>query len=195
MKSVSEATRLATRLCTAALFIALYSTASADLASGFDAGMSAAERAEEDKARDMARKPREVLEFVGIGAGMTVLDISASTGWYTEVHSAAVGPEGRVIAHNPAGRRERTEGAISAKAERLGNITVLFADFGSMELDAEVDAAFTALNLHDLQNRGAAAGQLFWETHTRLSNRAACSGSSTMKAAPGKTIRRCIASS
>ena len=161
MNSKSLFINLTTRCLVAATLCVLTSCAAGDLASGFDAGLSAAERSDEDKSRDAARKPKQVLEFIGIGAGMSVLDVSASTGWYTEVLSAAVGPDGKVIAHNPASRRERTEAAISAKAERLGNITPLFADFGSIELDAEVDAALTALNFHDLQNRGDAAGQLF----------------------------------
>jgi predicted methyltransferase len=135
--------------------------ASADVAPGFDEALASAERASEDKARDAARQPKEVLEFVGIGDGMTVLDVAASTGWYTEVLAAAVGPDGRVIAHNTEGRRDRSEPGIAPKAERLGNVTLLFADFGSMGLDGEVDAALTALNFHDLHNRGAEAVALF----------------------------------
>jgi len=135
--------------------------ASAELAAGFGDGLAAAGRSAEDKARDAARHPQAVLEFVGISAGMTVLDVAASTGWYTEVLSAAVGPDGRVIAHNTLGRQARSEPAITAKVDRLGNITALFADFDSLGLDSEVDAALTALNLHDLQNRSADAGQLF----------------------------------
>ena len=135
--------------------------ASADVANGFDEALASAERASEDKARDAARQPKEVLEFVGIGDGMTVLDVAASTGWYTEVLAAAVGPDGRVIAHNTEGRRDRSEPGIAPKAERLGNVTLLFADFGSMGLDSEVDAALTALNFHDLHNRGAEAVALF----------------------------------
>jgi len=145
------------RLAAAALLCAAPLVASADVASGFDEALASAERASEDKARDAARRPKEVLEFVGIGDGMTVLDVAASTGWYTEVLAAAVGPDGRVIAHNTEGRRDRSEPGIAPKAERLGNVTLLFADFGSMGLDGEVDAALTALNFHDLHNRGAEA--------------------------------------
>jgi len=151
-------------LSTLAISVLLYlaaTTASAELAAGFAEALASPQRSAEDKARDAARKPQQVLEFVGIGEGMTVLDMSASTGWYTEVLAAAVGSEGRVIAHNTVGRKERFEAEISAKAERLGNISPLYADFGNLGLDAEVDAALTALNLHDLQNRSDEAGQLF----------------------------------
>jgi predicted methyltransferase len=143
------------------LFTAASGSAAAGLADGFEDAMNSAGRSAEDKVRDAARRPGEALEFVGIGAGMTVLDVAASSGWYTEVLSAAVGPDGQVIAHNPERRRERTEAAITAKAERLGNVTPLFAETGSLGLDGEVDAALTALNLHDYQNRGSEAAQLF----------------------------------
>ena len=152
---------LNTKLRLAVCLLLSAAVASADVANGFDEALASAERASEDKARDAARQPKEVLEFVGIGDGMTVLDVAASTGWYTEVLAAAVGPDGRVIAHNTEGRRDRSEPGIAPKAERLGNVTLLFADFGSMGLDGEVDAALTALNFHDLHNRGAEAVALF----------------------------------
>ncbi len=161
MNPRTTTTRLLCGLILAGLAATVSSTAVAELASGFDEALNASERPAEDKARDAARKPVQVLEFVDIGAGMTVLDVAASTGWYTEVLSAAVGGDGQVIAQNTVGRRERSEEAINAKAERLGNVTVLFADFGSLNLDAEVDAAITALNMHDFQNRGDEAVQLF----------------------------------
>jgi len=150
-----------TKIRLAVVLLLSAAVASADVANGFDEALASAERASEDKARDAARQPKEVLEFVGIGDGMTVLDVAASTGLYTEVLAAAVGPDGRVIAHNTEGRRDRSEPGIAPKAERLGNVTLLFADFGSMGLDGEVDAALTALNFHDLHNRGAEAVALF----------------------------------
>jgi len=150
-----------TKIRLAVVLLLSAAVASADVASGFDEALASEGRASEDKARDAVRRPKEVLEFVGISEGMTVLDVAASTGWYTEVLAAAVGPDGRVIAHNTEGRRDRSEPGIAPKAERLGNVTLLFADFGSMGLDGEVDAALTALNFHDLHNRGAEAVALF----------------------------------
>jgi len=87
-----------TKIRLAVVLLLSAAVASADVANGFDEALASAERASEDKARDAARQPKEVLEFVGIGEGMTVLDVAASTGWYTEVLAAAVGPDGRVIA-------------------------------------------------------------------------------------------------
>ena len=73
------------------LLVAAANNAVAELADGFDDALAAPERSAEDRDRDSARKPKQVLEFVGIGAGMTVLDVAAGAGWYTEVLSAAVG--------------------------------------------------------------------------------------------------------
>ena len=70
-------------LRTAALLILPATTmvASADLASG----LAAESRPAEDRARDAGRKPAEVLAWLGIGPGMTVMDLAASGGCYKEV--------------------------------------------------------------------------------------------------------------
>ena len=114
-------------------------------------------RSEEDAARDAGRKPAEVLAFLGLEPGMTVLDQYASGGWYTEVLSAAVGPTGRVIAQNSprllAMRDGAYEKAISARLAdgRLANVERLDKALGELGLQADsLDMAFTALNFHDL---------------------------------------------
>ncbi|NIL94455.1 MAG: SAM-dependent methyltransferase [Woeseiaceae bacterium] len=147
-------------VCAAVMLLAS-TGASGKLAEGFDDALVAPERPAGDKDRDENRHPREVLEFGGIGAGMTVLDVAAGSGWYTEVLSAAVGPEGHVIAHNSVQRRARVEEAMTARADRLGNVTPLYAETGAVGLDAEADAALTALNLHDYASRGTDALQAF----------------------------------
>ena len=53
-------------------------------------------RPEADKARDAGRRPAHVLDFLGIEDGMTVIDLVAAAGYYTEVLSHPVGPNGRV---------------------------------------------------------------------------------------------------
>lgn len=125
-------------------------------------------RSDEDKARDAQRKPDQVLTFLGVRSGDTVLDIWASGGWYTEVLAIAVGPDGKVYAQNSPtvlnfrdGYYEdliskRLAGGRLPNVERL-NSTV--ADAGITP--GSIDFAFTALNFHDIYNRqgkeGAAA--------------------------------------
>lgn len=133
----------------------------AQLAPGFEAALAASERPAEEKERDASRMPAEVLNFVGIGAGMNVLEAFAGGGWYTEVLAAAVGPEGTVYAQNFARFRERVEASAAARAARLGNVELVYTEGNAMELPVQADAAFTALNLHDMANRSDEAA-LSW---------------------------------
>lgn len=114
-------------------------------------------RADAEKARDAGRRPAAVLTFLEIREGMHVMDVLASGGYYTEVLAEAVGPEGRVYAHNIDFVLKMRDGvndaAMTARlAEgRLPNVVRLDAEFDSLGLEAgSLDAAITALNIHDL---------------------------------------------
>lgn len=139
--------------------LALFSmSASADLAEQ----LAASGRPDEDKARDTARRPAEVLAFLGVEPGMTVMDLMASGGWYTEVLSVAVGPEGTVYAQNPPVLLGFNDGAydkaIAARLadNRLPNVIRLDRDDDDTGLEpGSLDAAVTALNLHDRHNFGS----------------------------------------
>lgn len=113
--------------------------------------LEAPERPAEDKARDGSRRPLQVLQYLGIDAGMTVVDVAAGEGWFTEVLSAGVGPEGRVIMQ--AGQRMLPQQAqLQARAERLGNVTVTFEETWGLGMDGQADVAITAMSLHDNLN-------------------------------------------
>ena len=115
-----------------------------------------AARSEEDRGRDAARQPAEVLIAAGIELGMTVMDLASSGGWYAEVLSVAVGDEGTVYAQNAPEFLEwdnrRYDQAITARLAdgRLANVERIDAEVGAAGLEAgSLDAALTALNLHD----------------------------------------------
>ena len=144
-----------------AVAIALMGTA-AETAIGYDGGKEGKSyvakaihsdiRPADDKKRDAARKPHKVIKFAGIGPGMTVLDINSGGGWYTEILSAVVGPEGRVIAHNgPAywSFMKETEPARYADG-RLTNVTQVHNGQEVIDMpEGSLDAAFSALAYHD----------------------------------------------
>ena len=136
-----------------------------DLASRVGAALASPERPEGEQLRDQARKPVEVLQFLGIDSGMTVVDLLAAGGWYTEVLSAAVGPKGKVYSQNPARMRDRVGDAAQARADRLGNVELLFTeDMNDFGIEDTVDAAITALNVHDAYNfRGEQGGKDFFK--------------------------------
>lgn len=118
--------------------------------------LASPERPAEERERDEARRPIDVIQFLGIESGMTVIDIIAAGGWYTEVLSAAVGPDGRVYAQNPPFFVQR-DGFVEAERvrhERLGNVEPIHGDLADAGIDGEADAAISALNLHDIYNNG-----------------------------------------
>ena len=132
-------------------------SASADLAEE----LAASGRPDQDKARDEARRPAEVLAFLGVEPRMTVMDLLASGGWYTEVLSVAVGPDGTVYAQNPPMLLGFNDGAydkaITARLadSRLPNVIRLDHEVDNTGLEpGTLDAALTALNLHDRHNFG-----------------------------------------
>lgn len=60
--------------------------------------LNSGHRSDKNKARDQYRHPQETLEFFGINPGMTVVEISPGGGWYTEVLSPVLGPNGKLYA-------------------------------------------------------------------------------------------------
>ena len=147
----------------AALMLLMTSAYAIDEA-GLTATLNGPERADVDKGRDASRQPAQVLSFLGLEEGMTALDIMASGGWYTEVLSHAVGPEGTVLMQNSPrslGMRD-TEAAVQARVadNRLPNVQRVNRDMGDLGIEsASVDFALTALNFHDLYNTDPAAAQ------------------------------------
>jgi len=139
-----------------------FATAS-DLATRLESGS----RSKVDKARDAGRQPAAVVTFLGIEPGMTVVDLLAASGYYTEVLSEAVGPDGRVYAQNTAFILEMRDGAnekaMAARLadDRLPNVKRLDREIEDLGLtDGSVDAVLTALNFHDIYNgRGPETAQ------------------------------------
>lgn len=129
------------------LSVCALSSGALALPDDFDAKLNSPDRPAEDKARDAARKPRQVLEALGVQEGWTMVDVAAGGGWYTQVQSAAVGPSGTVYMQVGG----RGGDAAAALAARLGNVEVVTT--GVEEMEAGIaDAALTAMNLHDAFN-------------------------------------------
>jgi len=137
----------------------LAQTAIADVWTSEDlsAALGSGSRSEADVARDGGRKPAEVVVFAGVEPGITVLDVMAGSGYYSEIFSIAVGPEGKVYAQNPQWMLEFMKGVVDRaiserlKDDRLPNVSRIDGDIDAGGLaDNSVDVAFTALNFHDV---------------------------------------------
>lgn len=137
--------------------------------SDLSAALASPKRPQEDRDRDADRKPAELMTFFGVEQGMTALDLIASGGYMTDVLATTVGPNGKVYAQNPPAFLKFGNGRYDkAMTERLANnrlpnVVRVDADLPASEQipAGSVDFAITALNLHDLYNRDAAAGQKF----------------------------------
>lgn len=92
------------RLLLAAALLALSGTAAAALdkttAAALDAAMAGDHRSEQNRARDVYRKPREVLDFLGLRSDMTVVEISPGAGWYTQLLAPVLKDKGQFYAAN-----------------------------------------------------------------------------------------------
>lgn len=123
-------------------------------------------RAQEDKDRDAGRKPADVIAFLGIGPGMKVIDVIAAGGYYSEVLAHAVGSEGHVYSQFPTFFGNRFEQPFKDKfGDRLPQVEYLAKDLDALGIEANsLDAAITALNLHDVYNRDPTAGLDFMKS-------------------------------
>jgi predicted methyltransferase len=121
-------------------------------------------RPESDRARDADRKPAEVLEFLGVMPGMTVLDMFSGGGYYTEILSSVVGDSGRVIAHSNQAYLNFAGGEFEMRylGGRLPNVQVLMAENNELSLNpASYDAVILVLSFHDLYYSAPESG---WPT-------------------------------
>lgn len=123
------------------------------VAEAVDAAVANEARPLADRLRDANRRPAEILKFFGIRPGMKVLDLWSGGGYYTEILSYLVGPEGTVVAHNNGTYLDftRTELATRYAAGRLPNVTRLLAENNELTLPAgEFDAVIMTNVYHDI---------------------------------------------
>ncbi len=117
------------------------------------AAVANAGRLEADRAEDERRKPATALQFFQIAPGMTVFEIEAGAGWYTELLSHLVGPDGSVVMQNPAGFRAFVGEQIDARLKdgRLANVRQSLSNFDALDsADASIDVVTWVQGPHEL---------------------------------------------
>ncbi len=117
------------------------------------ASVDAPGRRAEDRARDADRKPYETMQFFGIQRGMKVAELMTVGGYYGELLARAVGPEGRLYAHNNAmAEKKFAQPELSTRLAQpdLTNVTKLVTELEEPGLPAgELDAVLMILFYHD----------------------------------------------
>jgi len=127
----------------------------------YEAAVASEARPDADRARDAGRKPAEVLEFMGIEPGMTVLDMFTGGGYYAEIIAGVVGEQGKVIAQSNQAYLGFVGEAFQERfgSGRLTNVEVLMAENNELSLEADtLDAVMLVLSFHDLYHSDAENG-------------------------------------
>lgn len=111
-------------------------------------------RLERNSSRDALRKPADVIRFMGVRPGMTVLDVLATGGYYTEILAGVVGDSGRVISHEMAAEGMDPDYYFAAhirNSAHLDNVVPIYADLKDLDLkENSLDQIFLIQNFHDL---------------------------------------------
>ncbi len=118
-------------------------------------------RPEADSKRDADRKPAETLEFAGVKAGQTVVDLIPGGGYFTRIFSKAVGPKGTVYAVGGPPRPSQdpakpaptpAQDTIAADAN-YSNVKSIHEPLqAGLSVPTPADVVFTAQNYHDVKN-------------------------------------------
>lgn len=127
------------------------------------AAVASDQRPAADRERDAARKPAEVLAFAGVQPGWKVGEYMPGGGYFTRVLARAVGPDGWVLAFQPAEIvRMRpaflTEIQAAASEPGMENVRALSEPTRAFAAPEPLDLVFTVQNLHDLYGPFAAEG-------------------------------------
>jgi predicted methyltransferase len=121
--------------------------------SSIEAAVANAQRSDSDRERDKTSKPAEVLRFFGLRSGMHVLDLLSGGGYYSEILSYAVGPDGEAFAHTNDIYEEynREEIAKRYSNNRLPNVKRLISNPPDLKLpDEAFDMVLMIMVYHDI---------------------------------------------
>jgi predicted methyltransferase len=109
-------------------------------------------RTGKDRERDAREKPAEVLAFAGVKPGMTVADLFAGGGYYSELLAGVVGPSGKVLSVNNVPYATYAKDDIKARFTegRLKNVERRIVEASYMNLPPKsVDLIVICMSFHD----------------------------------------------
>lgn len=110
-------------------------------------------RKEANSVRDANRLPGDVIKFMGVKSGDTVLDMVSNGGYYAEILAGVVGDDGRVIAHmfSNAGMDPDNEYTKYIRdSSHMSNVVPIYASFNDLDVkENTLDYVFLIQNFHD----------------------------------------------
>jgi predicted methyltransferase len=141
-------------LCTVmALLAALSMCTAAGAANRYTAAVLHPGRSAADLKRDALDRPAELLRLTGITRGMQVADMLAGDGYFSELLSYVVGPNGHVLMINNSSFDKWSDGDRQKRLadNRLPNVEYRLVDLEHMNLAANsLDAIVLSKVYHDL---------------------------------------------
>jgi predicted methyltransferase len=143
-----------------AITAAPLSTACAAPAADVATSIAATGRSADNVKLDANRKPAELLKFLGLEQGMTVLDMFGGNRYWAEITAPAVGPKGKVLVWEPTQfYDDKAKAAFTEFAAKAPNVSIVASPFEAPELPANF-ADFMLINLdyHDVYWENAKYG-------------------------------------
>lgn len=157
---------LTATLAPTALIAASAADSSATTAA-LDAALAAPTRSAENRSRDVYRHPGETLEFFGFRPDMTVIELWAGGGWYTEILAPALRDSGRLIVttygetDDPDAYRTKSHRMLAEKLAQAPDVydevevlTFWPPEAASLGDSGSADLIVTFRNIHSMTRRG-----------------------------------------
>ena len=124
------------------------------IAGGIDAAVDDSSRPEEHRVRDAGRKPKEILNLIGLAPGDVVAELAAGSGYYAAIVSPAVGERGKVYAVDPKPILEAFPDARETfprfqSLDPRDNIVYSVQNMDSLRIPKPLDHALMILCYHD----------------------------------------------
>jgi predicted methyltransferase len=121
-------------------------------ATPIEAAIADPARTDKDRERDVREKPAEVMAFAGVKPGMTVVDMFAGGGYYTELLAGVVGSTGKVLSVNNVPYANYAKDDIKARFTegRLPNVERRLVEMSSIHVPPKsVDLIYICMSYHD----------------------------------------------
>jgi len=128
--------------------------------SNLTAAVASSTRSPENMKRDEGRKPAELLTFLGLKPGMSVIDMFGGNHYWAEIFAPAVGPKGRVYVWEPTQfYDDKTKAAFGQFNAKAPNVSIVATPFEAPELPANyADLMLINLDYHDVYWENAKYG-------------------------------------
>jgi predicted methyltransferase len=140
----------------AAMLLALSSPLSAVGAApppgSVSAAVASAGRTADNVKLDESRKPVEVLQFLGLRSGMSVIDIFGANKYWAEIMAPVVGPNGKVLVWEASQFYDAdSKKAFAEFSSKNPNVSIVSTPFEALALPKNsADFVMLNLNYHDV---------------------------------------------